>query len=153
MRGNRAVKVATVERAWTPSEDRVARLLAIGYTQEMAADELGMARRTVQNYCAKPGFYEYVKHLSLLAWERVEPSLMANMELALDVQRQVLLGKLDAKDNRYIEARALIQVLIRFLQVATRKTDDGEVEAGTPASVIDVTPERPGVNGNGVHPS
>ena len=121
--------------------------MAIGYTQQMAADEMGIALRTVQNYCAKKGFYEYVKHLSLLAWERVEPSLMANMELALDVQRQVLLGKIDAKDGRYVEARALIQVLIRFLQVATRKADDGG-EAGTGAtpSVIDVTP--PSLNGH-----
>lgn len=92
-------------------------MMALGYTQQMVADELGCTIRAVQKWCATPGFYQRVDELAALAWQRIEPGLMSNIELALDVQRLMLLGKVDAKDGRYIEAKALIATVIRLLSV------------------------------------
>ncbi len=117
MRHRRPPTVATIPPEWNPAQDRAARLMALGYTQQMVADELQVTLRTVQNWCAIPGFYVYVDELAAMAWTRVEPRLMANIELALDVQRRMLLGEIDAKSPRYVEARSLINVVIRLLTV------------------------------------
>lgn len=102
----------------TPAQRSVARLLAIGYPQTAAAEALGQNLRTVQRWCADEQFEAYIDRLYQTAWERVEPGIMANVELAIEVQRQMLRGEVKPNDPRYREAaRLLDRILDRLLYV------------------------------------
>ena len=102
----------------TPEQACAARYLAIGCTLQHSADQARVGLRTVQSWVKKAAFAEYVERLHLSLLERVEASLMANLQLALEVQRQVLNGEVSARDERYAVAHKLIDRLLdKFLIV------------------------------------
>lgn len=91
----------------------------------MCADKVGVTLRTVQYWCAEEEFDQEVSRLRELAWQRVEPGIMANVELALEVQRAMFAGEIKADDKRYIEARRLIdRILDRLLYVEPARSSD-----------------------------
>lgn len=107
-----------VTLAWKPAKRAAARLRAIGCTQDYTANEVGVDIRTVQNWCAEDEFDSVVRQLKELAWARVEPGIMANVELAIEVQRQMFMGEIKADDKRYLAAQRLIdRILDRLLYV------------------------------------
>ena len=109
---------ADIVGAWPPRKRAAARLRAIGCSQQYCADQVGVALRTVQHWCADRVFDAEVTRLQELAWSRVEPGIMANVELALEVQRQMFRGEIAADDKRYLAAQRLIyRILDRLLYV------------------------------------
>lgn len=97
---------------WKAQQLSAARLLAIGYTKGMAASEAGVDLRTVMRWCARSDFHELVLQYQQTAFARVEPMIMANLELALEMQRKVMNGELAPNDPRFAVAHDLIK---RFL--------------------------------------
>ena len=117
-------------------QQKVARLLAIGYTRKMAADATGYSERQVYRLCDDTDFDAYVQHLHQYAWQQIEPGIMANAALAVKLQQQVFLGDLNPKDPRWREAsRLLDRLLDRLLYV--EPPPDGTGKAG-PAAAIQV---------------
>lgn len=110
---------------WKPDKRAAARLLAIGCSQQYTADQVGVVLRTVQNWCADPEFDNVRQELQELAWASVEPTIMANVQHALEVQRMVFRGDLNAGDKRYIAAEKLIyRMLDRLLYVEPATAED-----------------------------
>lgn len=105
--------------SWKPEQRVAAWCLAIGMTWQATADRVGVkSLQTLANWLKKPEFADYVDYLRATALSRVEPTIMTNLELALDLQRQVLSGELDADDARWREADKLIgRFLDRLLYV------------------------------------
>lgn len=144
-----ATYVQELALLFEPKEQQVAVFLSKGFTWEETAERATISIRTVANYCKKNRFHEYVKALAANHHRELEPALMRNFHVALDVQHEVLTGRLDAKSDRYAIARELIQVLIR--QLAARRIEaarfgtgglSGATEAPGP---IDVTHSAPSI--------
>lgn len=130
---------------WKPDKRAAARYIAIGCTQQYSADQVGVTLRTVQNWCAEDEFDQVVTQLRDLAWARVEPGIMANVELALEVQRQMFRGEVSPDDKRYAAAQRLIdRILDRLLTIRTEDDPDSpahnqaanliQINTGIPAS-------------------
>lgn len=115
----------TLDGDWNVKQKLGARLRAIGYTQQATADQIGVDITTVQRWEENSAFHDYVQQLHSLAWRRIEPAIMANVELAVDVQRQMFIGELKPDDKRYLEARRLIdRILDRLLYVEPADASD-----------------------------
>lgn len=108
---------------WIPAQRTAARLLAIGYTRDQVSRSIGVSLRTLYRWCERDAFWSLVEELHGAAWVRVEPRVSANLELALDVQAQMLRGEVGAEDPRYRAAERLIN---RFVE---RLFSAGEPEA------------------------
>lgn len=92
-----------------------ARLLAIGMSQQQAADGVGVDVRTVRRWCDDRAFAEMVEELHALAWSRVEHAVMAMLEQAIGVMQAMLRGEVAPDDKRYVEASRLVERLIARL--------------------------------------
>lgn len=126
---------------WTVNQRLAARMRAIGYTQQQTAEAVGVELRTVQRWEEKPDFVEFVQALHEAAWQRIEPGIMANVALAVDVQREMLLGKVKADDKRYLAAQRLIdRILDRLLYVEPAPAEAGSGKAGTTVNILNAGP-------------
>lgn len=92
-----------------------ARLLAIGYTQQQAAEAVGVDKRTITRWCDEEAFHATVEQLHLTAWERIQPGVYSTLEMAIEVVQQMLRGELKADDKRYLAAERLIDRLLSRL--------------------------------------
>lgn len=114
--------------------------LAVGGTQEQAAQAVGVDTRTVRRWCDDPDFAALVDYLHVTAWERVEPAVFATLELAIGVIQQMLRGELEADDKRVLSAERLLERLLnRLFAIGVAPADphaalDG---AGHPPDVIE----------------
>lgn len=97
---------------WKPARRAAALYLAIGFTGQDVADRVGQDIRTIQRWCADPVFDAYRQALRALAISRIEPAIMANVELALDVQRRMLIGEVAPTDARYLAAERIINRIV-----------------------------------------
>lgn len=89
--------------------------LAVGGTQQQAADAVGVEARTIRRWCDDPTFAALVEHLHVTAWQRVEPAVFATLELAIGVIQQMLRGELEADDKRVQSAERLLDRLLNRL--------------------------------------
>ena len=126
---------------WKPKQKLVARYLAIGYTQEMAARAVGYSERQVGRLIVDPAFTGLVQQLHERLWSRLEPEIVANMLLAVDVQRRMFLGEINPSDGRYRAAERLLNRILERLLVA-----DPARAAATPTAAVqvNVNPAGPG---------
>src|SRR5689334_17532732 len=90
---------------WSVKQRLGARLRAIGYTQQAAADQAGCDITTLQRWEEDAAYVAFEQQLHDQAWERIEPGIMANVALAVEVQRDMLRGEVKPDDKRYLEAR------------------------------------------------
>lgn len=108
----------TLRVDWRPAQKTAALMLAIGATESHAAVRAGVSQSTITAWKHQPLFDERVRELRASAWQDVEQSIMANVQLALEVQRQGLAGELAIDDPRYRESARLIdRMLDRLLYV------------------------------------
>lgn len=122
---------------WKPDKRAAVRLLAIGCSQQYTADHVGAGLRTVQNWCAEDEFDRIRTELRELAWSRVEPGIMANVELALEVQAQMFRGDIKPDDKRYASAERLIyRILDRLLYVEPLPT--GHTTVSSPSLALQI---------------
>ena len=119
---------------WSTQKREAARLRAIGYTQQMTAEAIGAGMRTVQGWCAEPEFDSHVQRLHEEAFRRIEPQLMANLEMAISVQRDMFAGRISPSEKRYIEAAKLIDRLLDRLLY----TEPAEPASSKPAVGVTV---------------
>lgn len=101
-----------IVNGWKPARRAAALYLAIGFAGQDVADRVGQDLRTVQRWCADPVFDAYRQALRALAFTRVEPAIMANVEIALDIQRQMLIGEVAPNDARYQAAERIIRYVV-----------------------------------------
>lgn len=101
-----------IVNGWKPARRTAALYLAIGFAGQDVADRVGQDLRTVQRWCADPVFDAYRQALRALAFTRVEPAIMANVEIALDIQRQMLIGEVAPNDARYQAAERIIRYVV-----------------------------------------
>lgn len=101
-----------IHQIWTPTQYKIAHYVAKGYTKEQTGRMCNVHSDTVRRLLIRNDFNELVYQLAQEAMARIEPTIMANLELALDIQRNMFLGEIPATDRRYTEARALLS---RFL--------------------------------------
>lgn len=106
------------EKALSVIQRQAAELRALGYTQQMVADQVGRDLRTVQRWCADDAFDARVRELRHLMRYEVEPDILANLRLAVKVQREVFLGQRDPKDATYKEAREFVRIFLARLLTA-----------------------------------
>lgn len=139
----RTAKRAPVKRA-APREkatngtqkEMAARCLAIGFTQQRTSVEAQVTLRTVQNWCTDATFMARVDELRQDAFQRIEPKVWANLELALENERQVLAGEMQADDARYVESRKLLDRLVaKLFYVAEASTPGGNAAAAASLNV------------------
>lgn len=97
---------------WSVQQRNCARLLALGYSQTAAAEEIGVDGRTVRRWVATEGFNEYVDGLHRQLWEYIDPQFKANLLHALKLQSQVFAGERAYDDGAYLEARRFIERVI-----------------------------------------
>lgn len=123
-------------RAWNVKQKLGARLRAIGYTQQSTADQVGVSITTIQKWEEDDAFHEYVQQLHNVAWQRIEPAIMANVALAVDVQRDMLNGLVKPDDKRYLEARRLIDRIVdRLLYVEPPALPAGDTAPTTAVNI------------------
>jgi hypothetical protein len=116
--------------ATTIRQRNAARMLAVGHTQVQTAKAVGVHVRTIRKWCDEPQFTALVDELHYSAWTRIEPKVFASLELALDIEQEMLRGEVRADDIRYIEAARLIDKrLARFFDVSAAPTEHDR-EAG-----------------------
>ncbi|MCK9495242.1 MAG: helix-turn-helix domain-containing protein [Dehalococcoidia bacterium] len=101
------------ERALTTAQNATRRevaayWLAIGVTQQRAADECGVDLRTVQRWCAEDDFQQRLRGLREQAFAEIEPQMWANVRLALDVERRMLNGEVKGDDPAWSAAKSLL---------------------------------------------
>lgn len=122
---------------WTPSlKQREAALLrARGHTQQQCADAVGLDIREIQRWHEIPEWVALVEEHFLRSVERIEPGLMANIDLAIDVQRQMLRGELKPDDKRYLEARRLIDRIMDRLLSVDRNRGEAQPPVSPPSSI------------------
>lgn len=129
----------TVISEWSVKQRLAARLRAIGYTQQASADQVGVDLNTIQRWEDIDAYVAYEQELHQAAWERIEPGIMANVALAVEVQRDMLLGLVAANDKRYLEARRLIDRIVdRLLYVEPQQPAVPALSAA-PTSTVNVT--------------
>ncbi|MCK9496142.1 MAG: helix-turn-helix domain-containing protein [Dehalococcoidia bacterium] len=109
----RPPRASAAERALTTEQNAVRRevaayWLAIGVTQQRAADECGVDLRTVQRWCAEQDFQQHVADLRQQAFAEIEPQMWANVRLALDVERRMLNGEVQGDDPAWGAAKSLL---------------------------------------------
>ena len=121
--------------AWNVQQRSYARLIAIGYSQSEAARQLAVPLRTAQRWMADEGFCQHIQDLHETAWSRVEAGIMANVELAIEVERRWLSGeKVDEK--RYRDARSRIdRILDRLLFVEPPETENRNPTLGATVNI------------------
>lgn len=104
--------------AWGTAKRQTAWWLAIGASREYAAQQTGITRTTLYRWLEDPVFAAEIERLHIIAVERVEPTIMGNVEFALDIQRRVMTGEIPANDDRATTADRLIgRILDRLLAV------------------------------------
>lgn len=139
-----AEMVAGIIGSWKPAKRAAARYLAIGCAQEYAAQHSGVTKRTVQNWCTEPDFDAYVLYLRETALQQVEPAIMANLHLALEVQQQVLRGEIPADDGRYTAADKLIyRFLDKLMAVEAGPATPGPYPPPVAVTVNQITAPAP----------
>ena len=85
---------------WNPTQLNVARALACSHTHEQAADLAHCSRSTVERLVRRSAFHDLIEEYRKAVWREVEPAFLANLILALDLQRQVIRGDVDATEPR-----------------------------------------------------
>lgn len=129
----------TVLSEWSVKQRLVARLRAIGYTQQSSADQVGVDLTTVQRWEDIDAYVAYEQELHQAAWERIEPGIMANVALAVEVQRDMLLGLVPANDKRYLEARRLIDRIVNRLLYVEPQQPTPPAQPAAPSSTVNVS--------------
>lgn len=129
----------TVVPEWSVKQRLAARLRAIGYTQQSSADQVGVDLTTLQRWEEIDAYVEFEQQLHQAAWERIEPGIMANVALAVEVQRDMLLGLVPANDKRYLEARRLIDRIVDRLLYVEPTTPAPPSLPAAPSSTVNVT--------------
>lgn len=125
--------------AWTTAQLKVAWLIAIGYSQPMAAKAVGMSLRQVSRWASLPTYQSLVAVYQSEVMDRIEPAVLQNAALALELQRQMFLGEISPDDKRYREAAKLISRL--WDKFYTEPTTPGPSPVGNAVQI--------NVNGNG----
>ena len=120
----------TLTPGWTRPQQRVARWLALGLTQTAAAEKEGIALRTVQKWCADNRLEELADVLHARGWERVDPQLWANLELALQIQQEVFTGQRPPRDLVYLEARRFIDNALAYRSANPKRNDPDRGASG-----------------------
>lgn len=111
-----------------------ARLLAVGMSQQQAADAVGVDVRTVRRWRDEQAFEDMVQELHLTAWSRIEHAVMATLEQAIGVVQEMLRGEIKPDDKRYLAAERLIERLL------TRLFAIGGTEAAAPHAELPAAP-------------
>lgn len=145
-------KQITVSSEWTPSVSQraAAQLLAIGSTWQYTADYCRVTVNTIGNWAKRPEFAALVDQVRENVWDRVAPAMMANVMLALEVQRQVLTGEIGGKDDRAIAADRLIgRFADRLVPVEDAAPDHPPAQA---ANAVQVNLNLNGHSNNGHGP-
>lgn len=136
----------TVKPKWTPKQLLAARCRAIGMTQQASADQVGVNLVTLQRWETQRGFTALREEYMERVVSQVEPTIMANLLLALEVQRQVLNGELTHDSGRAELANRLVaRFLDRLLYV-----EPAPSAGGNPAAAVTVPIQ---INSNGHHPA
>lgn len=103
---------------WNAKQRTAARLLAMGLSKGDVAARVDVDAGTMSEWVKDPHFEDYCEDVYAVAWKRIEPAIMANVELALDLQKRVFLGEVKASDPSYRDASKLItRILDRLLTV------------------------------------
>lgn len=105
-------ELAAIVKEWKPAKQLAARYLAIGCTQQYAAEKTDTPHRTLQHWIAEPEFHAWTLYLRDVAVAQIETDIAANVRLALEVQAEVMRGDLSAKSDRY---RVADKLLYRFV--------------------------------------
>lgn len=117
--------------AWKPAKRRAAGYLAIGCTVAYTARQTRTPPRTLYNWLDEDEFQRGVISLKETAWQRAEPEIFANLGLALEVQRAMFRGEVQATDERYLAAERLIdRFLGRLLYVEPANVASGNGSVG-----------------------
>jgi hypothetical protein len=121
---------------WPVVKGTAARLLAIGCTLEDTAKRCDVVIKTLSNWKNDPAFDAYVTQIRQTLASQIEPSIMANVALALELQRRVFAGELKANEPRYVEAARLIsRVLDRLFYVAPPLDPTGDAPRGVHVAI------------------
>lgn len=114
---------------YTPIQVRAAHLLAMNYTQESVALQLGVSMRTIARWHADHGFYNYIIELGSSHIERIEEKFLANVALSLDVIGRGISGEIDVESKQYAEAR-------RFWESFAQKWANRVADSNLPAPPV-----------------
>lgn len=119
---------------WGAHQVRAAYLIAIGWPIDHVAGEVGVHRNAIRKWLLRTAFVQMVDDARAKVVEQFEPAIMANVHLAVDVQRRMLVGEIRPDDKRYLEARRLLErFLDRLLYV-----EPAPPQVGFPANGISV---------------
>lgn len=116
--------------SWSPRQLRVARQMAYGHSQVRAGELEEVPPRTVRYWIAHDALMDAVNILAERGWERLDPKLWRNIELALDTQAAVLRGELGERSGEAQEARWVLERALR------RAPGIGAVDAGGAAPAL-----------------
>ena len=118
--------------SWSVQQRHAAHWLAIGADKRYTAAQVGMQERQLFRWLSNPAYVAYVEELHQATWERVEPKIMANVMLALDLQRQVLTGEVPWNDKRLgLADKLMTRILDRLLFVEPAPAAGGQTANGT----------------------
>lgn len=98
--------------SFTHVQEQAIHFLAIGYDELTCARRVGCKLEAIIRWLQEDKFRQAVRDDAENTLRRLEPNIARNLELALDVQKQVLTGELKAKDERALAANRLVD---RFL--------------------------------------
>lgn len=129
---------------WRTQQISAAKLLAIGFTQQMTADEVRVDIRTVRRWLERHEFCELVEHYRETACAHIDPDIWAHLRLAIEIDRRVLIGEIAFDDPRAIRAQRLIdRFLDRLLYVepAPATVAGGNTPTG-PAALIQINAQQ-----------
>lgn len=102
----------------------VARLCALGYSHQAVADMTGYHRRHIIRMVNTEDFVTEVERIKASLSSTLEADILANVSLAVQIERQMLAGDLPSTDKRYIEAKGIVKpIRERLIDV-----DRGRVE-------------------------
>lgn len=129
---------------WEPTDQQlqVARYIAAGYTQQRAADAVGVGLRTVGRWMAETPLPDLVADIREEIRDTQEPQFQKTIDLAQQIVIGALSGEYRADDPRVLLAeRVLARTLHRIIAMEARGSGRNVPEE--PASIRNQLPYNP----------